>query len=171
MSSVPLQNHELRICIATVGMEPATRHTRRTDQSVMLLPRGTRRETLPIERLRVLEREVQMAKYLVQVGYTPEAWALPGRGPHNVMERVQSSAEALGGSIESLYFCFGDFDLLGIVDLPDARGVASWSMAVSSGGGVRTFKTTTLLSVEEGLQALGRASQLARAQRPLNAQA
>jgi uncharacterized protein with GYD domain len=84
------------------------------------------------------------------------------------MERVQSSAEALGGLIESLYFCFGDYDLLGIVDFPDPRGVASWSMAVSGGGDVRAFKTTTLLSVEEGLQALGRASQVARDQRSLN---
>jgi uncharacterized protein with GYD domain len=112
-----------------------------------------------------------MAKYLVQVGYTAEAWALLGRGPQNVMERVQSSAEALGGSIESLFFCFGDFDLLGVVEFPDPRGVASWSMAVSSGGDVRAFKTTTLLSVEEGLQALGRASQVTRAQRAATASA
>jgi uncharacterized protein with GYD domain len=112
-----------------------------------------------------------MAKYLVQVGYTPEAWASPGRGPHNVMERVQSCAEALGGSIESLYFCFGDFDLLGVVEFPDPRGVASWSMAVSSGGGVRAFKTTTLLSIEEGLHALGRASQVDRGHGSPNASA
>jgi len=35
--------------------------------------------------------------------------------------------------------------------------------AVSSGGDVRAFKTTTLLSIEEGLHALGRASQATRA--------
>jgi uncharacterized protein with GYD domain len=110
-----------------------------------------------------------MAKYLVQVGYTAEAWAALGRGPHEVMERVQSSAEALGGSVESLFFCFGDYDLVGLVDFPDARGVASWSMAVSSGGDVRACRTTTLLSVEEGLQALGRASHVARAQKPFGA--
>ncbi len=65
----------------------------------------------------------------------------------------------------SLYFCFGDYDLMGVVDFPDSRGVAAWSMAVSSGGDVRAFKTTTLLSIEEGLQALGRASQATRAAR------
>ena len=112
-----------------------------------------------------------MSKYLVQVGYTAEAWTAMGRGPQNVMERVQASAEALGGSIDSLFFCFGDYDLVGIVAFPDSRGVAAWSMAVSSGGGVRSFKTTTLLSVEEGLQALGRATQVTRAaigRRPLH---
>jgi len=36
-------------------------------------------------------------------------------------------------------------------------------MAVSSGGDVRVFKTTTLLSIEEGLHALGRASRATRA--------
>ena len=103
-----------------------------------------------------------MSKYFVQVGYTAEAWAAMSRGPQRVVERVQASAEALGGSIESLYFCFGDYDLMGVVDFPDSRGVAAWSMAVSSGGDVRAFKTTTLLSIEEGLHALGRASQIAR---------
>ena len=87
------------------------------------------------------------------------------RGPQKVVERVQSSAEALGGSIESLFFCFGDYDLVGIVDFPDSRGVAAWSMAVSSGGGVRAFKTTTLLSIEEGLHALGRASEATSARK------
>jgi uncharacterized protein with GYD domain len=104
-----------------------------------------------------------MSKYFVQVGYTAEAWAAMSRGPQRVVERVQASAEALGGSIESLYFCFGDYDLMGVVDFPDSRGVAAWSMAVSSGGDVRAFKTTTLLSIEEGLHALGRASQATRA--------
>ena len=104
-----------------------------------------------------------ISKYFVQVGYTAKAWAVIGRGPQRVVERVQASAEALGGSIESLYFCFGDYDLLGIVDFPNSRGVAAWSMAVSSGGDVRAFKTTTLLSIEEGLHALGRASQATRA--------
>ena len=110
-----------------------------------------------------------MAKYFVQVGYTAEAWAAMSRGPHRVVERVKASAEALGGSIESLFFCFGDYDLVGIVDFPDSRGVAAWSMAVSSGGDVRAFKTTTLLSIEEGLHALGRASEATRTQRPPNA--
>ena len=99
-----------------------------------------------------------MAKYFVQVGYAAEAWAAMSRGPQRVVERVQASAEALGGSIESLYFCFGDYDLMGIVDFPDSRGVAAWSMAVSAGGDVRAFKTTTLLSIDEGLHALGRAA-------------
>jgi uncharacterized protein with GYD domain len=103
-----------------------------------------------------------MSKYLVQVGYTAEAWTAMSRGPQSVMERVQASAEALGGSIESLFFCFGDYDLVGVVEFPDSRGVAAWSMAVTSGGGVRACRTTTLLSVEEGLQALGRASHLSR---------
>jgi uncharacterized protein with GYD domain len=88
-----------------------------------------------------------------------------------VVERVQASAEALGGSVESLFFCFGDYDLVGIVDFPDSRGVAAWSMAVSSGGDVRAFKTTTLLSIEEGLHALGRASVATRAQQTPDAPA
>jgi len=99
-----------------------------------------------------------MPKYLVQVGYTAEAWAGMSREPQSVVERVRPSAEALGGSIDSLYFCFGDYDLVGVVDFPDNRSAAAWSMAVSGGGDVRAFKTTPLLSIEEGLHALGQAA-------------
>jgi len=40
-----------------------------------------------------------MSKYLVQVGYTAEAWAAMSRKPQSVIERVRPSAEALGGTI------------------------------------------------------------------------
>ena len=126
----------------------------------MLLPRGTRRRDPYTLSGRGAGEGGNMSKYFVQVGYTAEAWAAMSREPERVVERVQASAEALGGSIESLYFCFGDYDLMGVVDFPDSREVAAWSMAVSSGGDVRAFKTTTLLSIEEGLHALGQASQV-----------
>ncbi len=104
-----------------------------------------------------------MAKFLIQVGYTPEAWAAMSREPQNIIERVRPSAEVLGGSIDSLYFCFGDYDLVGVVDFSDARSVAAWSVAVNGGGEVRSFKTTTLLTVEEGLHALNQANRAAEA--------
>lgn len=103
-----------------------------------------------------------MPKYLVQVGFTAEAWAEMSREPEAVVERVTPSALALGGSIESLFFCFGDYDLVGVVDFPDNRSVAAWSMTVSGGGNVRAFKTTPLLTVDEGLHALGKASEAAK---------
>ena len=107
-----------------------------------------------------------MSKYLIQVGFTAEAWAAMSREPQSVVERVRPSAEALGGTIESLYYCFGDYDLVGVVDFPDNRGAAAWSMAVSSGGDVHAFKTTPLLTIEEGLHALGQASQVRHRHRP-----
>ena len=41
-----------------------------------------------------------MSKYLIQVGFTAEAWAAMSREPQSVVERVRPSAEALGGTIE-----------------------------------------------------------------------
>jgi uncharacterized protein with GYD domain len=104
-----------------------------------------------------------MPKFLVQVGFTAEAWAEMSRSPGDVVKRVTPSAEALGGTIESLFFCFGDYDLVGVVDFPDNRSAAAWSMAVSTHGNVRAFKTTPLLTVDEGLHALGRVSEAAEA--------
>ena len=138
-------------------------------QSVELARSGTRRETLPVELSRVLERKVKWLSTSSKSDHTSEAWTLPGRGPHKVMERVQSSAEALGGSIESLYFCFGDFDLLGVVEFPDARGVAVVVHGCQQRRWSENVQDNDAAFVEEGLQALGRASQFARAQEPPNA--
>jgi len=131
----------------------------------VLHPRGTHCETYTVKSSGADQRG-PMSKYLIQVGFTAEAWAAMSREPQHVVERVRPSAEALGGSIESLFFCFGDYDLVGVVDFPDNRGAAAWSVAVSSGGDVRAFKTTPLLTIEEGLHALGQASEVSRPRPP-----
>jgi uncharacterized protein with GYD domain len=55
-----------------------------------------------------------MPKYLLQVAYTPEAWASLIKSPHNRLEAVRPAVEKLGGKIETGWFCFGDYDLVAV---------------------------------------------------------
>ena len=60
--------------------------------------------------------------------------------------------------MESLYYSFGDYDAIVLVDAPDNISVAAVSLAASAAGLARVT-TTPLLTVEETDQALEKAVQ------------
>ncbi len=98
-----------------------------------------------------------MAYYLLQVSYTPEAWGTMISNPQNRLDLVRPAVEQAGGSIECGYFAFGDYDLVSILQVPDNVTAASLSLAFSAGGAVKAIKTTPLLTMEEGMEAMRRA--------------
>lgn len=95
-----------------------------------------------------------MAKYLLQVAYTPEAWDAQLKRPQNRMEIVNELLERLGGRFDSAYLSFGDFDLVAVMDLPDHVSAAAAAMVIGSGGAVKALRTTPLLTLEEGIEAM-----------------
>ena len=60
-----------------------------------------------------------MPRYLAQVAYTPEAWRTQIGHPVDPHDRVGPAVAALGGSIECIYYAFGEYDVVAIFDLPD----------------------------------------------------
>ena len=100
-----------------------------------------------------------MAYYLCQVGYTPEAWKKLLRKPVDRSKAIRPIIEKLGGSLEGVWFSFGDHDLVIIVEMPDNVSAAAFSLAAAAGGALRSLKTTPLMSISEGLAAMKRASQ------------
>jgi uncharacterized protein with GYD domain len=63
-------------------------------------------------------------------------------------DAIAAMAEGLGGSIDNLYFAFGDHDVYVVVDLPDNEAAAAVALAVNGAGGATT-KTTVLLTPEQ----------------------
>jgi uncharacterized protein with GYD domain len=102
--------------------------------------------------------EKTMPHYLLQVGYTSETWASLIKSPHNRLDAVRPAVEKLGGKIESGWFCFGDYDLVAILQMPDNISAAAFSLAAAAGGAVRAIKTTPLLSTDEGIEAMKKAA-------------
>ncbi len=98
-----------------------------------------------------------MAHYLVQVAYTPEAIAAMLGNPRDRIEAVRPAVENLGGSVVDGWFTFGEYDIVGIFEFPDNASATAFSMAVSAGGAVKAFKTTPLLTAEEGMEAMQKA--------------
>src|SRR5919204_693620 len=99
-----------------------------------------------------------MPIYLQQVAYSPEGWEALVKKPQDRIEAVRPAIEKLGGKIVNAWFAFGEYDVVVVIDMPDNVGAAAISMAFASGGACKSFQTTPLLSVQEAVAAMKKAS-------------
>src|SRR5262245_21970920 len=95
-----------------------------------------------------------MAHYLVQLSYTPESWAAQLKNPMNRIEAVKPVLDKCGGRFTAAYYTFGDYDIVFTAEFPDNASAAAASLAFSSGGAVKAIKTTPLMTIEEGMDAM-----------------
>ncbi len=102
-----------------------------------------------------------MARYMIQVTYNNNAVVDLVKNPQDRSAAIGPVIEGLGGKMHSFDYCFGDYDVVVIVELPDNISMAALSMAVSAGGAVSGLKTTVLLSMEEAVEAMRKAGSVA----------
>jgi uncharacterized protein with GYD domain len=100
-----------------------------------------------------------MAHYLIQAAYTAEAWKSLLKKPEDRKQAIRPVVEKLGGNVVNSWYAFGDYDVVLIVEMPDNVSAAAFSLAAMAGGGLRELKTTPLLELVEGLEAMKRAAQ------------
>jgi uncharacterized protein with GYD domain len=98
-----------------------------------------------------------MAYYLFQGAYAPESWAVQVNNPQDPRERVQAVFDRLGGSIVGIWYAFGEYDLVVIMEFPDNVSVSASAIQVLAGGALKAAKTTPLMTIEEGLEAMRKA--------------
>lgn len=98
-----------------------------------------------------------MAYYMLQIAYTSEAWAAQIGNPRDRTEVVRPVVEGLGGSLDEAWMTFGEYDLVVLCRFPDNASAAAFSMAVSAGGAVKALKTTPMMTIEEGIEAMQKA--------------
>jgi uncharacterized protein with GYD domain len=88
---------------------------------------------------------VVMAKYLVLFGLTGETMKRFVAKPSDRAAVVQQLAESAGGSLESYYWMFGQYDGAGVFVLPDSHTMAAVSLAATSSGAFTRFETHELI--------------------------
>jgi len=101
-----------------------------------------------------------MPSYLLQLSYKPETVANFIKRPSDRRAVITKLAAEVGGKLVGYWLSFGDYDAVVIIDGPDNVGAAACSMAVSASGAFKAFKTTPLLTVEEGMAAMKKAGTL-----------
>lgn len=99
-----------------------------------------------------------MAYYLIQIAYTPDTWAALVKNPQNRLGAIRPVVEGLGGSIVGGWLAFGEYDIIGVLQMPDNASAAAISIAISAGGAAKAVKTTPLMAWEEGIEAMRKAA-------------
>ena len=101
-----------------------------------------------------------MPLYLTRFSYTPETWAKLVKNPEDRRGAATEYIEAVGGKLHCFWYAFGEHDAFTLWEAPDNVAMAATAIAISAGGAVSSFETTPLVSVEEMLTALERASSI-----------
>lgn len=107
-----------------------------------------------------------MAHYMIEVGYTPQAWSSQIDNEANVVDRITPALDACGAKIECIYYAFGDADLVGIIDFKTPEDAAAFALTVTSSGALRSYRTVPLLSVDQGIASMHKAQKLRKAYTP-----
>jgi uncharacterized protein with GYD domain len=90
-----------------------------------------------------------MPKYLLRASYSAEgSKGLLKDGGTKRQSAARTLVESLGGKLETLYFAFGETDVVAIVDLPDNATAAAASLTIA-GTGALAGTITVLLTPEE----------------------
>ena len=101
-----------------------------------------------------------MTYYLSRFSYTPETWARLIQNPEDRRAAAQEYIESVGGKLHGFWYAFGEHDGLTLWEAPDNVSMAAVALAIGSGGAVSKLETTVLLTVEEALDALQKASSV-----------
>lgn len=90
-----------------------------------------------------------MAKYLVKGNYRGEGVAgLLKEGGSSRMAAAKAAIESGGGSLDCMYYAFGDTDVYAICDFDDPASAAAVSLLINSSGAV-SIQLTPLLTPED----------------------
>jgi uncharacterized protein with GYD domain len=101
-----------------------------------------------------------MALYLTKFSYTPETWARLIKNPEDRRKAATAYIESVGGSLHGFWYAFGNHDGYTLWEAPDNVSMAAVAVALGSGGAISGLETTVLLTVEETLEALGKAGEV-----------
>jgi uncharacterized protein with GYD domain len=111
-------------------------------------------------------RRVAMAKFALFFSYKPEAWNQMLMKPGDRSAAIRDAVSTVGGSMETLYFMFGDRDGFVVLDIPDPNTAAAVSIAVNSTGAFAHLETRQLIAPEDLPSVLEKAASVRETYRP-----
>lgn len=101
-----------------------------------------------------------MPLYLTRFSYTPATWAKLIKSPEDRREAAKQYIESVGGKLHGFWYAFGEHDGYNLWEAPDNVSMAATALAIGAGGALSSVQTTVLLTVEDTLAALQKASSI-----------
>jgi uncharacterized protein with GYD domain len=107
-----------------------------------------------------------MAFYLYQLSYSKEAIKAMVASPSDREAAARKLIEALGGKLHHLFFAFGEYDVICLIEGPDDTFMMAGAAAVASAGAVSHASTTKLLTAADAMAAMTLAGKVTGAYKP-----
>ncbi len=102
-----------------------------------------------------------MTQYLYQAAYSAESLAAQMKNPTDRLAEVGALLEqSVGARIIGGGFSFGEYDVTVVVEAADDQTMAAVAIAIAAGGAIRSAKTTPLLTGDEWIAAMTKASSV-----------
>jgi uncharacterized protein with GYD domain len=102
-----------------------------------------------------------MPLYLTRFSYTPETWARLIANPEDRRTAAKEYIESVGGTLHGFWYAFGEHDGYNLWEAPDDVSMAAVALAIAGGGALSALETTVLLTVDEAMDAMRKAGQIA----------
>src|SRR5262245_6445870 len=101
-----------------------------------------------------------MAYFLLQGTYTSESWKSLVNNPVDRIEVIRPASEELGGKVEGAWFTLGEYDGVRVMHMPDNVSSAAFCLGIAASGGFKSHKTTPMLTIADGIEAMKKAGGL-----------
>jgi len=100
-----------------------------------------------------------MPYFLYQIAYSPEAVKAMVANPQDRAAAATKLVESLGGKLHHMFFAFGKFDVVCLIEGPDDKMMAAGALAVAAAGTVSRSETTKLITAAEAQEAMAMAGK------------
>ena len=86
-----------------------------------------------------------MAKYLIKGNYVGDGLkGLLAEGGTSRRDAAEAAMASVGGTLDCMYYAFGDTDIFGIADVPDEASAVAVSLLINATGAVAVGLTPLL---------------------------
>ena len=100
-----------------------------------------------------------MSYYLYQLSYSKEAIKAMISNPSDREAAARKLIEALGGKLHHLFFAFGKYDVICLIEGPDDKFMMAGAAAVASAGTVSASSTIKLMTAADAMAAMAMAGK------------
>ena len=107
-----------------------------------------------------------MPFYLFKGRYSTNSIKAMVANPQDREKDAGKLIEALGGKLHHLFFCFGEEDVIALIEAPDDKTMAAGALVVGASGSMSGGATTKLMTSAEAMEAMKMAGKAASSYKP-----
>ncbi len=107
-----------------------------------------------------------MPFYMFKGRYSTDSLKSMVANPQDREAEARKLIEALGAKLHHLFFCFGDDDVIAIIEAPDDETMAAGALVVGASGSMSGGGTMKLMTSSEAMAAMKKAGTATGSYKP-----